>query len=102
MRVIWVEEEGLQPAAGHGADFATDERPTSENTIAVVRGFEWLHGSPETIEVLIRPPDDRYPATFLADARQVIEEYLKRERDVVGEFWARGWLTPDIYVWLNC
>lgn len=102
MQVIWIEQERLKPANGHGADFATAESMTTENTIAVVRGFGWRDSPEQPVDVLIRRPDEQYSASFLADARQVIEEYLKGEREVVDGFWARGWLTPEIFVWLNC
>ena len=102
MHVIWIEQEYLQPAAGHGADFATGEGMTTENTIAVVEGFGWRDNPEQPVEVRVRQPDDRHSASFLANARQVIEEYLKGEREVVDGFWARGWLAPEIFVWLNC
>ena len=102
MRIIWTEQSGLEPAGGHGADFSTSDRPTPENTIAVVRGFAWHDGAAETVEVFIRPPDEVYSAAFLDNAKQVIEEYLTGKRDVVDGFWARGRLTPEIYLWLNC
>lgn len=102
MAVKWIEEAELQPGAGHGADFATADFPTPETTIAVVRGFGWRDNPEQLVRALIRQPDDQYSATFLAEARQVIEEYLNGERDVVDGSWARGWLTPEIFVWLNC
>ena len=102
MRIIWAEKADLEPAGGHGADFSASDRPTAENMIAVVRGFGWHDATAETVEVFIRPPDEVYSAAFLATAKQVIEEYLTGKRDVVDGFWARGWLTPEIYLSLNC
>ena len=104
MRVIWIEWEGLEPVGGHGVNFASDVRPAPDNVLAIVWGFEWLNGSPETVEVFIRPPDDRYPASFLAEVRHVVEEFLEAKSPPVSseEGFGRGWISPDVHVWMNC
>jgi hypothetical protein len=97
MQIIRVEQEGLRGSAGHGIDFYVSDRTADTALVALVRGFAWYRGDPETGEVFVRPPDDVYSAEFLAEAKQAIAEFLgKRE--------ARppGWVTETLYQYPNC
>lgn len=76
MLIAWVESANLEAGAGHGVDFFAGEEPTGDDLVAVLRGFEWLHGSPESVEIAIRPPDDEYDGAFLANARASIEHWV--------------------------
>jgi hypothetical protein len=97
MRIVWIEQAGLQGAAGHGVDFYASDRTTDEDLLAVVRGFVWYRQRPEVVEVFVRPPDDTYSAEFPSGAKQAIEEFLKKRH--VGP---PGWLTNTLYQYPNC
>ena len=76
MRFIWIEDADIRPGAGHGVDFFTDPSNSWESFFALVSGFEWLHGRPETVGVRILPAGGSYDEAFLSDARVQIERFL--------------------------
>jgi hypothetical protein len=83
--IVWIEDDGLIPLGGHGVDFFAGSAAQSARLIAVVRGFEWLHGKPETVEVRIRPASHAFDALILLEARAGIERYLLRGEAVDGQ-----------------
>src|SRR5690606_18206921 len=77
VKVRWVESDSLTPGAGHGVDFFAGDPFTEDAVlIAVVRGFDWLHGNPKTVDVGIRKPGADFGPSFLEETRASIEEYL--------------------------
>ena len=76
MRIVCVESACLEAGAGHGVDFFAGEPPTTDGPVAVLRGFEWLHGNPKTVEIAIRPPAVDLDADSLADIMANIERYV--------------------------
>ncbi len=47
--------------------------------IAVIQGFDWSERD-GVLVISIRPPDDRYNAAFLDEAKKDIVAYLKEDR----------------------
>jgi hypothetical protein len=77
LTVLWVDSDDLEPGAGHGVDFFAGEPSSSDAVlIAVLRGFDWLHGDPDTVEIAIRRPDVHFDVSFLSEARASIEQYV--------------------------
>jgi hypothetical protein len=97
MQIIWVEQEGLRGAAGHGIDFYSSDHTADTALVALVRGFGWCGRDPETAEVYVRPPDEVYSAEFLAEAKQAIEQFLEKR-----EVRPPGWVTERLYQHPNC
>jgi len=95
-QIVWKEQGGLRAAAGHGVDFLTDPRGEPDSVIAVIRGFAWLHGQTDTIEISIRPPDGSYDEAFLAEAKQSIADYL-----LTQELGPPRWISPSVYAHVN-
>jgi len=92
MRVVWTEQEGLESGGGHGVDFFAVGR-RREGPFAVLRGFEWYHGRPETVGILIEPESDAWDGEFLAEARKAIEAY------VTGPGMLNAHKNPSPQVW---
>lgn len=95
VRIVWTQDNDLIPLGGHGVDFFAGSLVQSAQLIAVVRGFEWLHGKPETVEVRISPASDAIDAALLREARAVIERYLHRGEAVDGQ------VAPALHVHIN-
>lgn len=96
MKIIWVESIDLSAGAGRGVDFFVgDDR--EHDLVAVIHGFEWLHRSPETVEIMIRPPDAEYSEAFLADARSSIERWVNHPE----MFWAHTDPSPMVRAIVN-
>jgi hypothetical protein len=95
VRIVWIEDDGLIPLGGHGVDFFAGSHAQSARLIAVVRGFEWLRGRPETVEVRIRPASHAFDASILTEARAGIARYLRRGEPVDGQ------LGPSLHVHIN-
>ncbi len=95
MRIIWTEDNDLIPHAGHGVDFFAGNDEQSSQLVAVIRGLEWLHGEPETVEVRIRSAADPIEAVLLMQARTIIEDCLLH-----GKAFDRH-LSPSFYVHIN-
>ena len=77
MELKWVESDALAPGGGHGVDFfAGDPWADGSLLVAVVRGFEWLHGNPETVEVEILRPGGDFDSAFQAETRASIQGYF--------------------------
>jgi len=94
--IVWVERSGLEAFRGHGVDFLADPRGESESVIAVIRGFAWLHGQSDTIEIWVRPAYELYDEAFLAGAKQSIATYLLTEN--LGP---PRWISSSIYAHVN-
>ncbi len=78
--IRWKEDAKLQPCPGHGIDFVphSESGPTGD-VIAVIRGFDWCDRG-GVLVISIRPPDDRYDAAFLDEAKKDIVAYLEEDR----------------------
>ncbi|MBU4556011.1 MAG: hypothetical protein KJ747_03985 [Actinobacteria bacterium] len=76
MKVSWTVVAEPQACGGHGVNFYAGPGWAAANLVAAVHGFDWLHFEPETVAVVIRSPDERFSAEFLATVRSGIEEYL--------------------------
>ena len=98
MRVVWVTDAQLRPAAGHGVDFHSDASLSNESLVALVRDFEWLHGDPEVVEVRIRPAGDTYDAETLGCVRAIIESFLTQRGPMNGQVTE---LSPALYACVN-
>ena len=96
LRIIWKEKAGLRPYGGHGVDFLAGSEGSSENVVAVIRGFAWFHGEADTVKISIRPPDEVYDQAFLAEAKQVIAAAV-----LGGHLTRPAWLSPTIYAHIN-
>jgi len=94
VHIIWTQDSDLIPLGGHGVDFFAGLVQPAQ-LIAVVRGFEWLHGKPETVEVRISPASDAIDAVLLREARAVIERYLQRGEAVDGQ------VGPGLHAHIN-
>jgi len=77
VKVKWTEDASIYPQSGHGLDFCSGERRTSESLVAVLRGFGWLREPADEVQIRIRPPDDHHDEAYLAQARQEIEEFMQ-------------------------
>jgi len=95
MRIIWIEDDGLIPGGGHGVDFVNGPSERSADLVAVLRGFEWLHGDPEAVEVRIRPVRAGSDSNCLRDARPLIERYIRRREPVEGK------IGPSLFAHVN-
>ncbi len=91
-----MEAGDLSPGAGHGVDFFADN-DRERGLIAVLRGFEWLHRSPETVEIEIRPPDEEYDDVFLADAQSSIDYWVNHPEML----WAHTDPSPTLAAFVN-
>lgn len=94
--IIWLERSGLRAFDGHGVDFLADPRGEPTSVIAVIRGFAWLHGQTNTIEIRIRSADESYDEAFLAEAKESIATYLLTEN--LGP---PRWISESIYAHVN-
>ena len=94
--IIWLERSDLRAFDGHGVDFLADPQGEPESVIAVIRGFAWLHGHTNTVEIWIRPTDQSYDEAFLAEARESIATYLLTEN--LGP---PRWISEFIYAHVN-
>ncbi len=94
-RIIWVEDNALVPGGGHGVDFFNGPAERSAELIAVLRGFEWLHGDPDTVEVRIRSAGTVLNPVHPRDARPLIERYVRRGKPVEGK------IGPSLYAHVN-
>ena len=111
MKITWREVAGLtHRGMGHGvlfyggaprpgpapqSKFSDNSVGPDECIVAVVHGFDWLHGRPEETMVEIRPPDATFDAAFLASAREDISALL-HDPSLLRRADPR--LTPRIYV----
>lgn len=96
MRIVWIDDENIRPQAGHGIDFFIGGDPSVGRLIAVLRGFDWLHGQPERVEVHLRPVGG---PGFDAIARREIcaaIERLVRNKEVID-----GQLSSGLYAHIN-
>lgn len=96
MEIIWKEVSDLLACGGHGINFFADEEGTPDKVIAALRGFAWLHGHWETVEISIRPPDELYDVAFLAEAKRTIQQYF-----LLRPMPLQAWLSPTVYVHVN-
>lgn len=94
--IVWAERSGLQAFGGHGVDFLADPRGESDSVIAVIRGFAWLHGETNTVEIWIRPADELYDEAFLAEAKQSIASYL-----LTQNLGPPRWISSSVYAHVN-
>lgn len=94
--IVWVERSGFQAFGGRGVDFLADPSGESDSVIAVIRGFAWLHGQTNTVEIWIRPADQSYDEAFLTEARQDIATYLLTENLGMPR-----WISSSIYAHVN-
>lgn len=93
--ITWVEDDGLVPGGGHGVDFFSGPAERSADVVAVLRGFEWLHGNPEAVEVRIRSAGTGLAHNYLRDARPLIEHYIRRGDPIEGK------IGPSLYAHVN-
>lgn len=98
MKVLWVEQEVLQPFGGHGIDFFVDDGQKAQSLMAVLRGFAWLHGNPDLVEVLIRPVGEVFTKELIDHARPAIEQYLDQRGPMNGQLTQ---LTPTLWAHIN-
>lgn len=86
----------IEPFAGHGIDFfASSESGSSDQLIAVIRGFNWRDRD-DVLVISIRPPDERYNVVFLEEAKKDIVAYLEE-----GRLGPPRRITPRLYASLN-
>ena len=95
-KIVWTERSDLEAFGGHGVDFLADPRGEPDKVIAVIRGFGWLHGQTDTIEIWIRPADESYDEAFLAEARKDISSYL-----LTQNLGPPRRISPSIYAHVN-
>jgi hypothetical protein len=98
MQIVWVVDDDLSPYAGHGIDFFADPGRSAESLVAVLRGFDWLHFEPETVEVRIRAEDSEFSADALAGARAAIERFVRARGPMAGD---PAKIASDLYAWVN-
>jgi hypothetical protein len=77
--------------------FASESTKSNEDLLAVLRGYDWLHGRPRTVEIEVRPPDSAYDDEFLAAARADIEHVVLQGK-LPG---LRAWISPRVFVHAN-
>jgi hypothetical protein len=94
MKIVW-QESDWPPFLGHGVEFHSDPGPPEGALFAFLEGFEWYKGAPETVVILVRRPDAEFPASFLAEAKTVIEKALTRKT-----LW-QGHVGGQVWAWLN-
>ena len=94
MRIAWTEDDAMTPGADHGVDFFSDSSKGSAELIAVLRGFDWLHGDPDVVEVRIRSAGT-VDAAHLVTTRSLIEAYVRRGKAVHGP------LAPSLSAHIN-
>jgi len=97
VRIAWVESACLQAGAGHGVDFFAGEAPSVDGLVAVLRGFEWLRGNPDTVDIEIRPPSADFDADSLSDMKTSIEHYVTHP----GLFRLDAQLSPTLWARAN-
>jgi hypothetical protein len=94
MKVEW-RESNWPPFLGHGVQFHTGPKPAEESLFAFLAGYEWLNGEPETVVILIRRPDSQFPASFLTEAKALIEKAIDTRK-----LW-QGHVAGGVWAWLN-
>lgn len=95
-KITWKERSGLRAFEGHGTDFLADPEGEPDCVIAVIRGFAWLHGEADTVEIWIRPADELYDEAFLAEAKQSIASYL-----LTQDLGPPRWISSSVYAHVN-
>ncbi len=95
MKIIWVEFKNFSRRFGHGVEFYTSEPKPGDKPLAFLDGYEWLHGDPETVEIMIRTPDSDFDADFHAVFRQTIE------RCMTSGGLNHGRLSSSVFAWFN-
>ncbi|MFU8860047.1 MAG: hypothetical protein ACNA8K_06465 [Cyclonatronaceae bacterium] len=64
-----------------------------DSFFALVSGFEWYHGRPDTVEVRILPAGGSIDEAFLSEARIQIERFIESK--------GKDQPLPDIYAHFN-
>jgi hypothetical protein len=95
MRVIWKETEEWPPCCGHGVEFHSPNIKVNDLLFAFLDGYEWYHGSPEEVVIIIRKADLFSDHKFLTTAKKLIEEALESGRLNHGK------LSPQVQAWFN-
>jgi hypothetical protein len=95
MKVIWKETEEWPPSCGHGVEFHSPNINARGSLLAFLDGYEWYHGSPEEIVIIIRKADLFFDQKFLNRAKILIEQALES-----GQL-KHGKLSPQIQAWFN-
>jgi hypothetical protein len=85
----------LKAGGGHGVDFFLGQHPRTGQLVAVLRGFEWLRGNPETVVIRIRPVGTDFDATRHSEACVAIEEFVRAKRPEDGQ------LSAGVYAHVN-
>jgi len=80
---------------GHGVEFHTDPSPQRDTLVALLDGYEWLHGKPKVVPIVIRKADNKYSASFLMAVQKQIEDRLE-----AGKL-KHGRLGNHLYAWFN-
>ena len=95
MKINWTATDKMPTsgAIGHGIEFLAD--PPSRKIIACIKGFEWLHGQPEEVTVLIKKPDAVHSTEFLSEMKQHVEKLI------VSGGPRGGQLCPGVSILIN-
>jgi hypothetical protein len=94
--ITWVENPMLDfKDVGHGLLFFSEAPGSADSLVAVLRGFDWLHGRPSEIFVETSPAGAAYGEEYLQAARNDIEKLIRDPDSLPG---VRNWLSPRLYV----
>lgn len=95
LTIRWIEWDTLPRGLGHGVEFHSGPRPEPASLVAFLDGYGWLHGTAQSVSILMRKPDEHYARRFLERVREEIEKALR-----AGTL-KHGPLASDLYAWFN-
>lgn len=97
MKFIWQEWDPASAprACGHGSLYVDGRKRGSASLVGWLKGYDWLHGNPQTVVILCARPDSITARGDLDAMRVAVESHI------VGKKVPSGAITPHIFAIAN-